>query len=116
MKICTPIQETSQSVTLKKIKALKGKVGLAEIWLDHIRDLDLKTLLKNKPLPVLCVCKKPADRGRFKGSNSQAVDLLLEAARNGADYIDIPLQAFNKVPNLKSKISNLKSKKCFWIN
>jgi len=94
MLICNPIQEKTQRVTLKKLNALKGKADLAEIWLDHIEDLDIQTLLKNKPLPVLCVCKKSAEKGRFKGSYAELAEVLSKAAQCGADYIDIPLQGF----------------------
>ncbi len=94
MLICTPIQEKSQSITLKRLKELKGKVDLAEIWLDHIQDLDVKALLKKSPLPIICVYRKPAEKGRFKGDYSQIADLLFDAARYEAEYIDIPLLGF----------------------
>ena len=109
MLICTPIQEKSQNVTLKKLKTLKGKVDLAEIWLDHIQDLDIKSLLKNKPIPVLCACKKPADKGRFKGTYSQMADLLSDASRYGADYIDIPLSGLRKQDSGLSRLIKKKS-------
>ena len=51
--ICVPIQEKSQKKVIKKLKELKGRVDLAEIWLDHIEDLNISELLKNKPLPVI---------------------------------------------------------------
>jgi len=89
MKICVPIQVRTQKEAKKALKNAKGKADMAEIWLDHIKDLDVPDLLKNKPLPVICVCKKPDEKGRFKGSHSEAVKILAEAAKNGADYIDI---------------------------
>ncbi len=94
--ICAPIQEKSQKKVIKRLKELKGKVDLAEIWLDHIGDLNISELLKNKPLPVLCVCKKPSDRGKFKGTYAEMADVLVEAAKCSADYIDIPLDVPKK--------------------
>ena len=71
MKICVPIREKTQKMALKRLSEMKGKADLAEIWLDHIKDLDLKKLLKDAPSPVLCVCKKPSEKGLFKGTYSQ---------------------------------------------
>jgi len=93
MKICVPIQLRTQKEVKKALKNIKGKADMAEIWLDHIKNLDIPDLLKNKPLPVICVCKKPNEHGKFKGSHSEAVKILIEAAKNGADYIDISIKA-----------------------
>jgi len=116
MKICTPIKERTQKNVLKRLKELKGKVDLAEIWLDQIKDLDVKTLLKKPYLPVICVCRKPFEKGSFKGTYSQMADLLFNAAKSGAGYIDIPLQGLrtknsglSRLIKKKSQIRNLKS-------
>lgn len=92
MLICTPIQLKSQKAVIKQMQLLANKVDIAEIWLDHIEDLNLETLLKNKPLPILCVCKKLIDQGRFRGSYAEEADILIKAIKHGADYIDIPLK------------------------
>ncbi len=105
--ICVPILEKRQKAVLKKLKALKGKADLAEIWLDQIEDLDLKTLFKNKPLPILVVCKKEIEKGRFKGSYEAVAEVLIEAAKNGADIVDIPF----KMPEKLSKKIVQKAKK-----
>lgn len=105
MKICVPIQARTQKEAKKALENIKGKADMAEIWLDHIKDLDITDLLKNKPLPVICVCKGPDEKGKFKGSHSEAVKILIEAAKNGADYIDISL---NLIKNYKLKIKNSK--------
>lgn len=101
MKVCVPIQEVSQKVVLKRLKEIAKHADLAEIWLDQIGDLDLKTLLKAKPLPIVCVCKRPADKGNFKGSFAALAEVLMNAIQFGADYIDIPMQM---PENLSKKI------------
>ncbi|PIZ71328.1 hypothetical protein COY07_05045 [Candidatus Peregrinibacteria bacterium CG_4_10_14_0_2_um_filter_43_11] len=119
MFIVTPIQERSQKKALQRIKTLYGKVDGAEIWLDHIEDLDLETLFNDikkipsffsprltrrglkKRLQILICCKKPIEKGHFKGTYSQLASLLIRAGQLGADYIDIP---FNMPKNLIKKI------------
>jgi 3-dehydroquinate dehydratase type I len=101
MLICTPIKEKTQKTALKQLKKLKNKVDLAEIWLDQVKDLDLKSLLKQAPLPFVCVCKKPAEKGAFKGTNANLAEMLQDSCKFGAKYVDIPL---NMPKNLNKKI------------
>jgi 3-dehydroquinate dehydratase/shikimate dehydrogenase len=90
MKICVPIKEKSQTLVLKRLKEASKKAELAEIWLDQISDLDLSGLLKQAELPLVCVCKKPVEKGEFKGTYAQLADILIRAAEGGAAYVDIP--------------------------
>jgi 3-dehydroquinate dehydratase type I len=99
MQICTPIQSQRQKQVIAKWQALKGKTDCVEIWLDHIKDLDLQTLFATKPLPVVAVCKKPIEKGKFKGSYAEMASVLTQAGKNGADYIDIPL----RIPEILNK-------------
>ena len=92
MKICVPVQASTMTGAKKAMSEIKGKADMAEIWLDHIKDLDIRDLLKNKPAPVICVCKKPDEKGLFKGSWSDVAGILTEAIKNGAEYIDLPIQ------------------------
>jgi len=90
---------------------LKGKADLVEIWIDHIKDLELQNLLKEKFTPVVCVCKKPIEMGKFKGTYKQAFELLSTAAQLGSDYIDVPLsQAVGR--KLKTCLPVGKVEKC----
>ncbi len=89
MKICVPIQARTMKEAKKAMILAKKHADMTEIWLDHIKDLDIADLLKNKPLPVVCVCKKPVEKGRFMGSNADVLKLLTEASKNGAEYIEL---------------------------
>lgn len=89
----------------KALKNIKDKADIAEVWLDHIKDLNVSDLLKGKSLPVICVCKKPNEKGRFKGTYKEVVDVLIKASKNGADYIDV---SFNIIKNYELKITNSK--------
>ena len=90
MLICTPVKTHHQKEAVSLLKKLKGKVNLAEIWLDQIRDLELKKLIKESPLPVIAVVKRPSDKGLFKGTYKQMAELLTQADLAGAKYVDFP--------------------------
>lgn len=110
MLICTPIQHRSQKEVAHQLQQLKGKVDIAEVWLDHIQDLNISALLKNPPLPLLCVCKKALDKGLFKGSYQDQADILMEVVQHGSHYIDIPLKMPEKYSNkIIQEIRNQKS-------
>jgi len=109
--ICTSIQEEAQGMVIERMKELANhpRVNLAEIWLDRVKDLNIAELLKDKPLPVLCVNKKPIDKGNFRGSDEELVNQLLLAAKFGAEYIAIPNYLNRNVyPFVRSTINNLK--------
>ena len=110
MKICVPIQVSTQKEVIKRLHQVAKQADLAEIWLDQIKDLNLKTLLKAKPLPVVCVCKRPADKGKFKGSFEELSRVLLEAIKFGANYVDIPLNMPEKLS--KKVVQEARKKKC----
>jgi 3-dehydroquinate dehydratase type I len=103
MLICTPVQERTQKAVLERLKKLKGKVDLAEVWLDHIRDLDLEGLIKKSPLPIVCACKKKEDMGMFKCSDLELSEILTTALEYGAAYVDIP---YSMPKNLSTKITH----------
>ncbi len=100
-KICTPIQLKTQKSVIARLIELNGKTDVAEIWLDHIKDPDVRTLLKNTSIPVLVVCKRADEKGMFKGSFDAMAKQLTDAGINGARYIDIP---FKMPRNLSTKI------------
>ena len=97
MKICVPIKKKRQSEAVKALKLIKGKADLAEIWLDQIGDLDLKSLISKSPVPLVCVYKRKADKGSFKGSYGAMSEALIIACNAGANYIDIPFSMPEKL-------------------
>lgn len=97
MKVCIPIQESTQEAVKKRLQEVAKEADLAEIWLDQIRDLDIKTLLEGKPLPIVCVCKRPIEKGKFEGGLDGVSEVLLDAIGAGADYVDSPLDMPEKL-------------------
>ncbi len=110
MKICIPIQAATQKEAIKKLHEASKQADLAEIWLDHIKDLDLRELLANRPLKVVCVCKRPVNKGKFKGSFEDISMILLEAIKFGANYVDIPLDMPEKLS--KKIVQEATKKRC----
>ena len=99
MKICVPVKEKSQAKVMKVLSEVSKSADLAEVWIDQIEDLDLKSLIKNSPVPLVCACKRTEEGGLFSGTYNQMADLLIQAILCGAEYIDIPIS----MPELLNK-------------
>lgn len=115
MRICIPIKGSSLPETeklLKKAGSLKFSRKLkifAEIWLDNLAEADLKTLFKKSKHPVVAVCKSKEERGDFKGTEKQRVEVLMRAAQAGARIIDIGIHTnVDLIEKLKRHCKNKK--------
>lgn len=110
MKICVPIQESTQKAVQKRLNEVKKEADIAEVWLDQIRDLAIETLFSKKVLPIAAVCKRLVEKGRFRGGFEALSDVLKEAIHCGADYIDIPLD----MPEIMNKkiVQKAREKSC----
>ncbi len=105
-KICLPVQVKSTKEVLEMFDTYKHKCDIFEIWLDHIEDLDIKKIIEEAPQPIICVCKGEEEKGKFKDSEKKRVDVLIKAAKMGAEYIDIGIHTDKKL------IKNLIREKC----
>ena len=74
-------------------KAARGP-GLAELRLDAMQELDLARLLADKPCPVIVTYRPKREGGLYEGPEAPRLQALREAARLGADYLDVEHDAF----------------------
>src|SRR3989338_6288426 len=89
---CIPIQVTSMAELNERVRAEAEHADLLEVWLDSMRDLRLAEIFFLKEeinTPLLFVNKAPEEGGDFMGTPAMRVDLLLEALKRGADYVDV---------------------------
>ena len=89
MKICLPLRESSQTKIIEIFQIHKNDCDLFEVWLDAVEDLDIPALVESCPKPLLCVCKAKEEKGDFQGTEEERIDLLIQAAQAGAEFIDI---------------------------
>jgi len=80
-KICIPIQAQNMKTALVMIKKANKQADIIEIWLDHINDLNLEIIIKNSKKPLLFVNKGKKEKGKWKGSEKQRIELLIEATK-----------------------------------
>lgn len=91
MKICIPIKEKTVSKVLKILSEASERADLAEVWLDGIKEPDHKKIFSDAPLPLVACCKRRQEKGSFTGSYEAQAEILINAIKYGAKYVDIPL-------------------------
>jgi len=72
---------------------------LVELRLDYINgDANVKRLVSERPCPVVVTCRRPADGGKFRGTEEQRLLLLRTAIAEGVEYVDLEEDAAAKIP------------------
>ncbi len=72
---------------------------LAELRLDYINgEVSIKRLVTDRPSPVVITCRRPADGGKFIGSEEQRQLLLRTAITEGVEYVDLEYDIASVIP------------------
>jgi 3-dehydroquinate dehydratase/shikimate dehydrogenase len=87
--ICIPIIGPSMSKAQEQIESALAIADILEMRLDLIESANLKTLLDSATLPVIVTNRSKQDGGQFKGSDADRLQMLRDALKGGADYVDI---------------------------
>ncbi len=98
--ICVTIGRTRHKMIMAEHVALaKDGAELVELRLDWItKEPVLSRLIANRPTPVIVTCRRPADGGRFSGSEEKRITLLREAIVSGVEYVDLEDDIAGKIP------------------
>jgi len=93
--VTIPAETLSRALALTK-RAERYEADYIEVRLDSLRRIEgLEKIAKSTDLPVIATNRKPSEGGRFKGTERERIEILVEAARKGFDYIDIELSTEN---------------------
>ncbi len=112
-RICAVITEERVASARARMKEAAQVADIIEIRLDYLRDFDfakpenLSSLLEEKPLPVIITCRSVAEGGHQAIDDQIRLRLLIEGARNGADYCDIEAAHYEQAARLAPDQSRL---------
>lgn len=87
------------AAALADYAALADRADIIELRLDLMGDYNLKTLVTERPLPLVVTNRPVREGGRYEGDETRRVAVLLQALELGAEYIDIELDAIPFVPD-----------------
>lgn len=86
-------------------KTEKLKIGLIEIRLDEFEEIDrLSDIVNWTKTPLIATSRSLKEGGKFKGSEEERKEILLNAAKAGFKYIDVELS----MPLLQETIKELR--------
>ena len=72
---------------------------MVELRLDYINgEVNVKRLVNDRPCPVLISCRRPADGGKYAGTEEQRQLLLRTAIAEGVEYVDLEEDIAGSVP------------------
>jgi 3-dehydroquinate dehydratase / shikimate dehydrogenase len=112
-RVCAVITEETVDSARAAIRQAAGVVDLIELRLDFLQDFDfddasaIGSLLEDKPLPVIITCRSRAEGGRKDVDDDVRIRLLVEGARQTADYCDIEAAHYAQASALSPDISRL---------
>src|SRR5205807_8055456 len=80
-------------------QAAKQGAGLIELRLDFLKKApDFKRILGARPCPLIATFRRPADGGRWGGTERDRQMLLRQAIVAGFDYVDLETDIADTVP------------------
>jgi 3-dehydroquinate dehydratase type I len=89
--ICISVTAKTNDEALERMDASFLLADLVELRIDSIEGADLTKLLSAKKGPVIVTARRREEGGFFAGTERERIALLCEAARRGADLIDVEL-------------------------
>jgi len=103
--ICVSLMSSDLGQLRKDIAAAAPVADLIEIRLDYLPDTaDIGGVLAKRPKPVIVTYRRVEDGGRYDGDDRVRIGALQKAAEQGADYIDIELDAAAELREFSSKL------------
>jgi 3-dehydroquinate dehydratase-1 len=108
IKVCIsiPPKTIDEAVSLIE-KAEAQHVDLIEIRLDSLKKHErLADIAHSSSTPLIATNKSIKNHGNFSGSEDDRHRILMDAARNDFEYVDVDLS----IPNMKELIGNLQER------
>ena len=91
-KICISIIANNTEEAVVKIRMAEEVADLVEVRLDAMRSFDLERIIKSCKLPIVTTFRSPKEGGFNKNAkDKERIDILNEAIKIGAHYVDIEL-------------------------
>jgi 3-dehydroquinate dehydratase/shikimate dehydrogenase len=111
--ICSVVTEQTTAACRAAIAEAGTVADIIEVRLDYLRDFDftnpdnLRPLLKEKPRPLIITCRSIAEGGQQHVEDKPRLRLLVEGARQMADYCDIEAASYREAALLSPDLSRL---------
>jgi 3-dehydroquinate dehydratase/shikimate dehydrogenase len=102
--VCVIIARTRHKMVQMEVQeAARQGAGFLELRLDFLKKApDFTRLLANRPCPLMATCRRPADGGKWAGTEDARRTLLRQAIVAGFDWVDLETDIAETIPRFKS--------------
>jgi 3-dehydroquinate dehydratase/shikimate dehydrogenase len=102
-KVCVVIGRTRHKMMQVEVQeAAKRGARFIELRLDFLAKApDFKRILAGKPCPMVATVRRPADGGRFAGTEEERQTLLRQAIVAGFDWVDLETDIIDQIRRFK---------------
>ncbi len=87
--ICVPVMAGNNREAMSRMKKGFDLADMVELRIDRIRRADLSLLIGPRKGLLLATNRRREEGGFFAGPEEERVNLLAEAAKRGADFVDV---------------------------
>ena len=87
VQVCETVMAESMAGLLAGREAAR-EGHLVELRLDGVHDANVGVALAGRRRPAVVTCRPAWEGGRYRGDESSRLDLLREAVRHGAEFVD----------------------------
>jgi 3-dehydroquinate dehydratase type I len=87
--ICIPIAAATTDAAVERMERAAPLADIVELRIDRTPDADLERLLRARRIPMIVTNRPREEGGGFAGTEAARIAILKEAARLGADYVDV---------------------------
>ncbi len=103
-RICVVIGRTRHKMVQAEVQeAARRGAQMIELRLDYLgKAPDFKSLLQKKPCELVATVRRPAEGGRWNGSEESRLMLLRQAIVGGFDWVDLETDIIEKIPRFGS--------------
>ncbi len=109
-RVCVAVGRPDMRSAVSAAREISTLADVVEIRLDCIADAEVKPFLDTVSRPLLFTNRPTWEGGSFAGSEQERLDLLLDAVRGGAAYVDLELQApLDSLQRLRDEIAGSKT-------
>jgi len=92
--LCVSLMPRTTQEALAGLSEAAAMADAAEVRLDAMAEFDLARILADPPCPVIVTYRPKREGGLYDGPEADRLDVLRDAARLGARYIDVEHDAF----------------------
>jgi 3-dehydroquinate dehydratase type I len=95
LRICVSILPKTLADAQKLVATAEAAhADFVEVRMDYLKETqNLKNLTANTKIPLIAATKLLSEKGFFSGSETQRQQTLLDAAKNGFEYVDVDLSS-----------------------